>query len=119
MNSYATRLINRLVFNLYPSELPIPICHQIKWGMLRYWVQNYEPLLEHIELSLQNTQIAFILGMVHGRHTSQDQWMGQPKVSSGLPSALPVKVSPIQCGSLYGFTFPIKAPICVLYNVHT
>ena len=36
---------------------------------------------------------------------------GKPQVSTGLPSALPVKVSPLQCGALKRFIFPKEAPI--------
>ena len=65
--------------------------------------------LPSIELSLQNTRADLPAA---GSMLNTNQCTGQPMVSSGLPSALPVKVSPIQCNPLYELSFPIKAPVC-------
>ena len=56
--------IYRLVFNLDPPDYSIVVYNQIKWGMFSYRIQYYKSLLEQIELSLQNTQVTFLFGMV-------------------------------------------------------
>ena len=109
--------IYRFKLNLYPPKLLVLICNQIKRCMLSDRIQNCVTLLIHIELSLQNTQIALFFCVMHTTIVCQHLRMGQPTVSSGLPSALPVKVSPIQCGPLYGFRFPAKAPGCTSSDV--
>jgi hypothetical protein len=63
-------------------------------------------------LNIQNTQVYLLFVKLPGDMLNTNQWKGQPMVSSGLPSALPVKVSPIQCDPLYEFHFLIKAPVC-------
>ncbi len=65
MDGDAAGPVNRFILYLYPSEFPVFIRHQIKWRMLGHRVQYHEPLLKQIKLSLQNTQIALYLGMVH------------------------------------------------------
>ncbi len=87
MHSDAARFINRFILNLYPFKLPVFIRHYIKWRVLCYRIQNQESFLEQVELSLQNTQVTLFFGVMHYKNAIQDQWMGQPKVSSGLPSA--------------------------------
>ncbi len=70
-----------------------------------------ESLLEKINLSLQNTQVTLTSGVMRQVHLSHSvPKYGQPQVSTGLPSALPVKGSPLQCSPLYRFSFPAQAP---------
>lgn len=65
MNSDAPCFIDRFVFDLYPFEPLVFIRYQIKGSVLCHRVQNNVPLLEKIKLSLQNTQIAFVFGVMH------------------------------------------------------
>jgi hypothetical protein len=68
-------------------------------------------LFEQIQLSLQNAQVTLVLGvMIHRHRQILHHRTSQPQVSTGLPSALTVKVSPLQCSPLYRFCFPIQAP---------
>jgi len=65
MNRDTARLIYRFIFNLYPFKQTILVCNQIEWRMLSYRIQNCKSLLEQVKLSLQNTQVALLFGMVH------------------------------------------------------
>ena len=51
------------------------------------------------------------LSLHHCRCHTYSLYGSLRQVSTGLPSASPVKVSPLQCGSLYKFRFPIEAPL--------
>ncbi len=48
-----------------------------------------------------------------GPSVRPDRHQWRPRVSSGSPSARPVKASPIQCSPLAGFRFPAEAPVHV------
>ncbi len=53
------------VLHLNPAKHSISICHQVERSVLRQGIQNREPLLKQIKLSLQNSQVTLLLRVVH------------------------------------------------------
>ena len=96
LNVDLAKPIHRSVLHLHPSKFTIFVCHQVEWTMLGERHEDRKSLLEQVNLSLQDAQVTL--------------YVGCPQVSTGLPSALPVKVSPLQCGPLGRFRFPTQAP---------
>ncbi len=59
--------IYSFTLHLNSLERLVLVSHKVKRRVLSYGVQYYKPLLEHIELSLQNTQVALVFGVMHTR----------------------------------------------------
>jgi len=111
LHIYFSVPVHRTVFHLHPAELTVSISSQVKRSVLRLWRTDHESLLEQVNLSLQHTQVTLrfcVMWLAHG--SSLHHRTGQPQVSTGLPSALPVKGSPLQCSPLHRFCFPMQAP---------
>ena len=59
LDLYGTTLVQRAVLYLNSPEFAGFVCNKIERRVLRKWHTNGEPLLEQINLSLQNSQITF------------------------------------------------------------
>lgn len=80
--------IDGLVLHLHPDKPATLIYNQVKGCMFRQRLQNLVALLMHIHLSLQNSQVALGLCVMHDSSFGTNHLTkGQHGVSSGLPSA--------------------------------
>ncbi len=62
--------ISRSVLYLNPPKLTVFISHQIERTMLGLWRKDRKSLLEQIQLSLQDTEVALVFGvMCSHQHT--------------------------------------------------
>jgi hypothetical protein len=58
------RPINRTIFDLNPPEFTLAVGHQVERTMFGQWHKKSKPLLEQIDLSLQDTQVALRFGVM-------------------------------------------------------
>ena len=60
--------VNRAILDLNSFEFTRLVRHQIKRAVLRHWQQYRKALLEQVQLSLQDSQITLVLGVMSLSH---------------------------------------------------